>query len=344
MRDLIVKNVLSMYPELTFIGNFQVLLTTLRPGVLAQIPIGATPAQAANVVVDLATIHNWLRALVAKIPVNPSNAAEMAAINAWLAAQPMPTTANPFDEVLLEGNRPFVNRKDLRARLKELCAGTTTVLLINGEPQTGKTFSFYLAQHMARQHSFITSQFAVRKTPKPRELAAEILDRIGVNVSLCDQGQESAERWAEKLAAQVKNAIEAAKLPRLFVFDDFPVKPQPSLPPETMSFIVRLATYSDQELRPLLRVLLIQFGADLPPELDDVAERDEAVAFTEDDMLSVLRQVRQAHGWSVDDQGLCDEMKALNGAAALRERFQFLKKTIRKLATPAGPVANGGVI
>jgi hypothetical protein len=214
--------------------------------------MNATPIQAVNVIVDLAITQNWLPALLAEIPRNLSNSAELASIDALIAAQPAPTTANPFDEVLLEGNRPFVNRHDLRANLKALVAqGGSTLLLVSGQPKTGKSFSFYLAQHIARQTGFITSQFEVSKTPRPDELASEILERIGANVALRAKGTESAERWAEKLATQVKDAIDERKLQRLFVFDEFPLDPQPPIPPETASFIVRLAKYSDEELRPI---------------------------------------------------------------------------------------------
>jgi hypothetical protein len=249
-----------------------------------------------------------------------------------------PTTANPFHEVLLEGYRPFVNRADLRARLQALTAAQgSTLLLITGQPQTGKSFSFYLAQHIARQHGYITSQFEVAKTPQPDELASEILDRIGVALELRPKGNESAERWAEKLAGQVKDALETRATPRLLVFDGFPVPPQPPLPAETASFIVRLAKYSDEELRASLRVLLVQFTATLPPTLDDVAERDEAVPFTNDDMLGALKQIRLARGWSVSDQALETEIKALQSTAALRDRFHLLRKMITKLATPPAP-------
>jgi hypothetical protein len=68
--------------------------------------------------------------------------------------------------------------------------------------------------------------------------------------------------------------------------------------------------------------------------LDDVAERDEAQPFTDADMLQVLKQIREARGWSVSDQALQVEIQALQNAAPLRDRFQFLKKTIRKLGVP----------
>jgi hypothetical protein len=346
MRELVIKNMLVMFPTLTFVADLHVLLNRIRPGAVLHVAANASPIHAVNVIVDLAMTENWIRALLAEIPRNNSNKGELDIIAAELDSQPAPTSIDPFNEVLLEGNRPFVNRVDLRANLKQLCAPSgSSLLLVRGQPQTGKTFSFYLAQHIARQTGYITSQFEVKKTPDPDQLAAEVLDRIGANVELRKKGLESAERWAEKLAGQVKDAIEERELKRVFVFDDFPVDPQPPLPQETFSFIVRLAKYSDEEIQKYLRVVLIQFTATLPPALDDAAETDEAVPFTSADMLSVLKQVREARGWRVSDSALQVEIQAIPNSATLRDRFKFLRKTIRTLGAagqsvqppPAGP-------
>jgi hypothetical protein len=180
---------------------------------------------------------------------------------------------------------------------------------------------------------YIASCYEVGKYVQPDQLAAKLIEEIGADVELRPKGVESAERWAEKLAAQVKTAIEERKLQRLFVFDDFGSVP---LPPETLSFIVRLAKYADEELRPLLRVVLIQFPGQLPPMLDDVAEHDEPQPFTGLDMLSGLKQVASARGWQVSEAALQSEIQQLETQPIkLRDRFLFLRQMIRKLAQGA---------
>jgi hypothetical protein len=61
-----------------------------------------------------------------------------------------------------------------------------------------------------------------------------------------------------------------------------------------------------------------------------------------------LRQVSTARGWDVSDQALRDEIAKVSGKS-LRERFQLMRKTIRRLSqapppgpTPAPPSAPGG--
>jgi len=346
LRDILIKNVEAMFPTATFVLNFQNLVDGIKPGFWnAAIPIGATPSNAVNITVDRAIMEGWIKRIFDAIPRNPANAAELDVIQAHLEVVLVPTIADPFREVLLDGNRPFANREDLRFLLKDLCAPAgPPLLMINGDPQTGKSFSFYLAQHIARRQGFVTSQFEVDTLVNPDQLAAEILRRIGVPVELEEKGVESAQRWAEKLADQVKTAIEERKQRRLFVFDSFPLDPKPPLPPETLSFIVRLAKYADQELGPWLRIVTIQFPAEFPSTIQDAAERDEARPFSGADMLAVLKQVAGARGWSVSDQALLDEIRQVEGKP-LRDRFLFMKRTLRRLArppaAPPGPLPGG---
>ncbi|NEH32626.1 ATP-binding protein [Rhizobium ruizarguesonis] len=349
LRDLLIKNVSKMFPVATFVLDFQNLVEGIKPGTSAAIiPVspGTTIDNIVNVVVDRALLEGWIGAIVAQLPRNPATAAELDVILAQLRDQPRPTCADPFEEVLLEGTRPFANRVDLRMSLRALCeTAGSPILLVTGEARSGKSFSFYLAQHIARQRAFITSQFDVGVLIDPATLATEVLRRFGVELIDDTTGLESDQRSGQALAAQVNKALQAQKQRRLLVFDGFPSPSDPPLPPETMSFIVRLARYADEELHPFLRILLIRFHEPLPDELDDVAERDEAQGFTDADMLSVLKQIANARGWNVSDQALLDEINQVSGKT-LRERFQLMRKTIRRLSqmpAPAGaPQTPGG--
>jgi hypothetical protein len=343
LRDLLIKNISKMFPRGSFVLDFQNLVDGIRPGTFAAIvPVspGVTIDNIVNVVVDRALLEGWIGPIVAALPRTPATAAELDFILTQLKDQPQPTSVDPFDEVLLEGNRPFANRVDLRLALRTVCEPVgSTLLLVTGEPRTGKSFSFYLAQHIGRQRGFITSQFDVSAFSDPVMLATEVLRRIGVPLKNETTGLESAQRTGKDLADQVKDALEERKQRRLLVFDGFPLPTDAPLPPETVSFIVRLAKYADEELRPFLRIVLIRFNEPLPDAIDDVAERDQAQGFTDADMLAVLKQIAKARGWDVSDQALQDEIAQVSGKT-LRERFQLMRRLIRRLAqtpAPGGP-------
>jgi AAA domain-containing protein len=342
-REILIKNVKTMFPLASFVLDFQNLVEGLKPGVYADIvPVtGATIDNIVNVVVDRAINDGWITGIVDRLPRNPATEAEIDFIIGVIKEAPQPTAADPFDEVLLEGNRPFANREDLRLSLRELCGATgPTLLIVTGNPGTGKSFSFYLAQHMVRQKGFITSLFDVGVFADPVALATEILRRIGLPLQNKATGLESKERSVgQELADQIKDAIEERRQRRLFVFDGFPLPGEAPLPAETTALIVRLAKYADEELRPFLRIALIRFSGTLPEAIDDVAERDEAQPFTDAHMLSTLQQIVRARGWRISDQALETEIAGVAGKT-LRERFLFMRKMIRTLSRP--PAAPGG--
>lgn len=330
-RDLLIQTVLGVLPASL---DSQNLVNAVRPGSWNRIvPISASYANAVRLLVDAADAENWLRDFVKRLTDTFVARTEFATVLAVIDRAATPRTVlDPFDEVLLEGDRPFVNRRPLRTHLLNLTnqAGSA-VLLVDGAPQTGKTFSFYLINHVAPTKGFIVNKFKLAQLPKPDELAGEILGRLGVDRPIPPMGQESAERWAEKLAGTVARAIEEKKSLRLFVFDEFSNTP---LPEGTASLIIRLATYADEELRPYLRVVLMRFRVALPQELDDVALRDDAQPFTTTDMVAVVMQIAAARNWSVTEAAVkakIDEYHLVLGRT-LNERFKFLRGLLQQLA------------
>lgn len=349
LRDLLIKNVSRMYPVATFVLDFQQLIDRIKPGTYMRIvPVspGVTIDNIVNVIVDDAIVSGWIHQIVAELPRNPATKDELDAIQALLAAQPKPTSADPLKEVLLDGNRPFANRIALRQSLTSMCKpGGSPVLVVSGEPKTGKTFSFYLAQYIARQHGFIASQFEVDSAISAEVLAGEVMRRLGVPLKKSGTGLESEQRSGKDLADQVKDAIEERKQKRFFVFDGFPLPNETPLSPEVISFVARLAKYADEELRGIFRIALIRFSYNLPDSIEDIAERDQALPFTDIDMFEVLKQVAIGRGWRISDQVLRDEIAQVSGQG-LRERFILMRKIIRTLSEtpPPSPIqpAPGG--
>lgn len=341
-RDLLTQTFMKV---LTVQVDGQNFFNAVQPGIWnAVVPTSGTSyTNAVVLLVDIADGQNWLRALVQRLvdtyPTRPEFKTVLDEID---RTAPVATVTNPFDEVLLAGNRPFADRQPLRAALLDLTNSTgSPVLLIDGEPKTGKTFSYYFISHVAPTKNYIVSRFIMARQPKPDELAEEILGRIGVTRTLQPIGNESAERWAEKLADTVKDAIEEKQTPRLFVFDEFPVTKLPDgsvveipLPPGTASFIVRLARYADEELRSYLRVVLMRFRGELPPELDDVALRENVQSFTSTHMVAVVMQVAKARNWSVTEatvKAKIDQYHQTPGRT-LNDKFKFLRGLLAELS------------
>jgi len=339
------KILIELVPPLFGVGkqlDFQHLLQALgQTQFVFQLEPNLSFENLATRVVDAAIAQLWIAALVEALAAKFDKVAELKTIIEVLAAEKLqPTSDDPFEEVWLESDRPFVNRVTLRGRLRDLITTDgSRLLLVDGAPKTGKSFSYYLLAHAATHHDFLVNRFELAQVAKVDQLADDILHWIGASSSLPPQGNESAVRWAEKLAAVVANSVTARACPRVFVFDTFPGPQDSPLPDEICAFIVRLARWADQESHGMLRVVLVRFPGELPPELDDVAARDEAQPFTISDMLDALAKIKKARKWSVGDDvvnGKINEFEA-QGARTLRDRFKFLRTLVQDLAKATKP-------
>ncbi|MBY5482245.1 hypothetical protein HFO84_33730 [Rhizobium leguminosarum] len=292
-------------------------------------------------VVRKANAEKWERALVValakKFPARIELATLLSEIDRSIAH---PTSENAVDEVLLGAGRPFVNRSSLRTHLVDMMSSRgSIVLLIDGAAKTGKSYSFYLINHVAPTKGFEAHKFSVMICQNPAELAAEILYRIGAPTDLPPIGNESAERWAEKLATIVYNKLKNGP-PRVLVFDDFPITQLPDgsvldlpLPDGTASFLIRLTTYADQELNDGLRIVFTRFRVPLPVELEDVALRDEAQVFTREHMIEAVMQVAGARSWSVSRAAIENKVDEfhLTPNRTLNDGFKFVRDLLRQL-------------
>jgi hypothetical protein len=334
-KDLLIAKITGLPP-----AAFARLVASVNDGAYARlVPLASTFSAMVTALVDGAELEGWIIALVAKLTTSYPGVTEFGIIHRQLENEILPmTTPNPFDEVLLEGGRPFVNRRDLRAALSDLVEDAgAPVLMVDGAPLSGKTYSYYLINHVGPGRRFLVSRFKMSTLPNPGELAGEIMQRIGDERQLFGQGPESAQRWAEKLAHQIANAILDRKIKRLFVFDDFS---DAALPDGTESLILRLATYADEELRPYLRLVMIRFRNELPTDIEDVALRESTKAFTATDMIATVMQIAAARGWSITEAAVKERIDQFHGGTerTLKERFSFLKQLIRQLsaASPRG--------
>jgi hypothetical protein len=347
-RDILIETTINALN----LAAGEIFVNSVRAGSWNRlVPINNTSYKTAmTIIVGAADGEGWLRELVQRLVNQFQTRAEFKAVLAEIdRGEAQKTSADPFAEVLVEGGRPFVNRQPLRARLLDLTnPGGSVVLLVDGKEKTGKTYSYYLINHVGPAKNFNVHRFNMASSPKPDELAAEILGRISVTVGAApDQvtldpiGNESAQRWAGKLADSVARAIVKQGMRRLFVFDEFPTTRLPDgtvvetpLPEGTASFLVRLSTYADEELRPFLRIVFMRFRDDFPSDLEDVLLRDDAVPFTSTDMVAVVMQVAQARSWTLTEDKVKTKIETFDTPGrTLNEKFKFLRGLLQELET-----------
>jgi hypothetical protein len=312
----------------------------------AIVPVGGTYLQQLEASIRAAVEQRWLRDLIVRLMNDFPARLEFGVLLAEIdRVSPAPTAPSIFEEVLLDSGRPFVNRGDLRDRLQQLIGvGGPPALLIDGEPKTGKSYSYYLISHVAPVNGFRVHKFSVASFPDPGKLAGEVLRRIlGDDVPVPPIGNESAELWAPKLATKVYRALENGPQ-RVFVFDDFPTTVLPDgtvleqpLPDGTSTFLIRLATYADEELKGTLKVVFVHFRAALPQSLDDVALREKATLFTDAHMVKAVMQVARARKWSVTDKAVKKRVEKFHETPGrtLNDGFKFIRELLWELEKKA---------
>jgi hypothetical protein len=117
---------------------------------------GALPAEGRTEVrwLDLArTMHERRRLRRAADLLAHKFPALAAQITELSADPPEAVDGNPediYEVLLLFGRRPVIDRSDLRSFLRQFLEGRYPLLVIRGEPRTGKTFSLELLKHVLK--------------------------------------------------------------------------------------------------------------------------------------------------------------------------------------------------
>jgi hypothetical protein len=260
------------------------------------VPASATKPLACALLVMGASSEGWERQLldkaVEKKPKNPL----LDAFAAQYRSTPSPVAVDPCDAPLLRAQRLFIDRQDLRARLRELTsAKAARVLVIRGERYSGKSHSRFLMDHLAENGGGFRSvvvDLAAEEINSPDELASVIVAKIGGDArQLPPQGLSTAPRWGLFLATAIQNEVKSRGYHFWLVFDGLN---KDGLSTETLGVILNLAIRAELDV-PAMRVVLIDLEGNLPPEIDDRALREQIGRIDEEKCLSWLKTVLTLH-------------------------------------------------
>lgn len=201
------------------------------------------------------------------------------------------TGVDPFSIQLLQLG-PFLDRVTFRAVLRrfiERGAGPR-VLVVNGPPQVGKTYSSCYVSHLNDAFRnilpvWIPADKGLAESYTPDEVAADIVSLAGGDISDLPEKRETERRWAQKLGIWVLSKLNKQGIPFWLLLDGFR-----GAPPETHTLIHYLAQNIAQALnRTDGRLLLFDYDAKLlgdlrppcPHELEDLRPlmREDLVDF-----------------------------------------------------------------
>jgi len=158
---------------------------------------------------------------------------------------PGATEQDIFEMTLLDSKLPFLGRPTLRGHLKAMARGQgRSVLVVNGQTDSGKTYTTELVDHARRLLPGILSCHieifeGQGASIGPGELARDVMTQLGFDAGALPPPNETNRiRWSQELANALIHAANQSGLRCWIVLDGFN---QNELRPDTKQLIVNLA-------------------------------------------------------------------------------------------------------
>ena len=236
---------------------------------------------------------------------------ELAQIRAELEARKAQlSVADPFSSQLLQLG-PFLDRVTLRAVLRrfiERGAGPR-VLVVNGPPQVGKTYSSCYVSHLNDAFRniltvWIQADKGLAENYAPDDVAVDIVSLAGGDISDLPEKRETDRRWAQKLGVWVLSKLNRQGVPFWLLLDGFR-----GAPPETHTLIHYLAQNIAQALnRTDGRLLLFDYDPKLLVELRPPCpyELEDLRPLMREDLVDFFRKNRTGEDAAIIER-LADE-------------------------------------
>ena len=337
----------------------QALLTAFpTPAALAQMVRGALDENLAaiagggNLTEVVFNLISWaetegrlMELLTKALQANPGSPA-LAALGPQLIAalnERQPTgevrPVDPFDACLLRGKRAFVNRKDLRKALRELAAEEgSRVLVVDGEPLSGKSYSLELITYLADilesyRVIWIDLKDEVPSLFGPGDLARSIALQMRLSLdSMPKQEEIQASRWARVLGEWITGQMRASGATWWVVLDSFN-QLDPPLADATDDLIKYLAERAETTV-PELRVVLLSYKGLLPPRIRGFVQRETIASIEQIDVKDFFECLFGQRG-QLSDAAAVDQ--AVEAALSLippddPERLYYLSTAIGQVA------------
>ena len=185
--------------------------------------------------------------------------------------------ADPFLACLLGtgGRRAFIDRTTLRQCVRELVDPVgPRVLIVTGPPLSGKSYSWYLINHVRRQGGFAPHPVDLSQWSGPPAGPADVM-RLITN-ALCWEMQPAdrtamEDAQARTLLSWFSGKMAAERDRHWLIFDGLQGA---TITDAALRLVDGIATAAEQEKAGELRVVLIEYSRTLPQEVDPYALRE----------------------------------------------------------------------
>lgn len=205
----------------------------------------------------------------------------------WLESE------DPYQVAFLYAGRALINRRKLRTSIKDLCSNQgSRVLIVNGNPMSGKSYSMQYIAHLAEafqdDRAYIDIKREIQTSFGPDALARSIgwqMKLSAEDIQSIPVRQSQDARWVMEIRDWIIGASNRAGKRWWITLDGFD---HPDLPPETQQMIEHLMLQIEN-VKPPLRLVLLSYQRPIPRDIRRYIqseaigpiERDELTEFFE---------------------------------------------------------------
>ena len=222
-----------------------------------------------------------------------------------IRAERLKPAGDPCDAYLLRGGRLFLDRRQLRDHLKRIAANAADILIVNGPPASGKTYSAELIFHVASAIENVRVLYinAVDESDATRLSPERLADYFAQNVLQDPSWRIIEPRTNAAIATWIVNTCAQSAYHWWLVFDGFD---ETRPPRETRDLLRRLLILASA---PGLRgsVSLIFLGFDdalVPEEVRSYVLRETIAPVTVNDVIDFFGKALQERQRAVSDDVL----------------------------------------
>jgi hypothetical protein len=296
-------------------------------------------------VVKVATTERWLHDLLAAAAADRPNVAELTR----LRDETRPITV-PFDDpwksVMVNG-QPLVDRDPIRFAIRDLEGQRSRILIVHGEPTSGKTHTANLVTWRAseNQHQLVQLDLSrlwdaangnvtagARPRLAPRDVAISLCDQLQIDRAIIPLTDEQDSRWAIAFCDRFQARLDTA-VTYWIVIDEFNKVP---VSQQAADFFKELATRVSTTLTNV-RLVLLGYNDTLSTNVEPGVIREQVGYLGEEDLKIYFAELYRLIGRPDDAEGIAESLARVKGKlmqqdlTALRELGQALAQESRQV-------------
>ncbi len=204
--------------------------------------------------------------------------------------------ADPFLATVLAGREVFIDRHELRTKLRDLHAGAhpKVVLQVTGEPRSGKSYSFRLIEHAAAAYGFRKVPVLLDESGTPEEIVETIALEVASSGDTPPGRQDDPRKWYGRASQWLVKKAKESGGTWWFVVDGLNLLPPTS---EVWDLVQRLAMAADLYGDGRVRLVLLGYDGVLDWELRNRCETERLELLSDEDVREFFTEwFRELYG------------------------------------------------